>query len=148
MTAVRLVSAVLLGLGAPVRGPDLADFVQVKEIKAAQMAPDGHTIACTVAVTDLPGNRVRNQLWLVPAVGGEPKHLAPEGIESIGQALWSPDGGRLAVVGKAVPRKAGEKAETWLWVVDVESGKAWQLVPVRRRHHYLAHHAADLCWSS
>jgi dipeptidyl aminopeptidase/acylaminoacyl peptidase len=127
-------------------GMALADFALLKDIKAALLAPDGRSIAYTVAVADLHANRVKTELWLIPVADGEPRQLALE-TDAIEKVLWSPQGSRLAVVGKALPRAHQPEADSWLWVADAGTGKSTRLVRLRRSNHYLAHQGANLCWS-
>src|SRR5208283_6035693 len=82
----------------------------------------------------------------LPVAGGEPKQIPVE-AETIEEILWSPQGGQLAVLGKTAQPKPPQEAETWLWLVDVDSGKNTRLVRVHRSNHYLAHQGARLCWS-
>jgi dipeptidyl aminopeptidase/acylaminoacyl peptidase len=127
-------------------GMALADFALLKDIKAALLAPDGRSIAYTVVITDLQANRVKTQLWLLPVAEGEPRQLALE-TDAIEKVLWSPQGSRLAVVGKVSPRAHQPEGDTWLWVVDAGTGQGKRLVRLQRSNHYLAHQGANLCWS-
>jgi dipeptidyl aminopeptidase/acylaminoacyl peptidase len=132
----------------PEEGPRdvLSDFARVKDVRAALLSPDGRQIAYTVAVTDLANNRVRTEVWLIPAGGGDPRRLPLE-TDAVETTLWSSDSSRLAVLGKAVEHKDGQEEETWLWVVDADTGKGNRLVRPRRSNHYLAHQGTALCWS-
>jgi dipeptidyl aminopeptidase/acylaminoacyl peptidase len=119
----------------------LADFAKIKNIKSIAMSPDGKTIACTVAVSNLEANKVATDLWLLPAEQGEPRRLDLE-TDSVDQFLWSPKGNLLAIQGPA-----RDTEENCLWVVDPAEGKSRRLVIVERGNHYLAHQGASLCWS-
>src|SRR4051812_39744367 len=68
-------------------GP-LADFANIKNIKAVAISPDGKSIACTVAVSDIEANKVIAHLWLMPYSKGEPNRVNLE-IDSVDQVLWS-----------------------------------------------------------
>src|SRR5438093_1543250 len=60
-----------------------------RTIGAADWSPDGQRV---VAVTNISG---RNNLWLIPAVGGWPHQLTVS-EERQGSPAWSPDGHWIA----------------------------------------------------
>jgi len=128
-------------VGAARPAAPLSDLAKFKNIKTAAISPDGKTIACTVAVSDLETNRVPTDLWLLPADKGAPKRLALE-TDIVDQVLWSPKGDRLAIQGVACDTK-----DNCLWIVEPADGKSRRLVKVERGNHYLAHQGASLCWS-
>jgi dipeptidyl aminopeptidase/acylaminoacyl peptidase len=147
LNAVGLLAYPAPAGGAPGEGPGgLAEFARVKDVRAALLSPDGRRIAYTVAVPDLAKNKMKTEVWLIPAGGGEPRRLPLE-TESVETVLWSPRGDQLAVLGKAAKRKDEKEEETWLWVVDADTGKGRRLVRPRRGNHYLAQQGAALCWS-
>jgi dipeptidyl aminopeptidase/acylaminoacyl peptidase len=125
---------------------DLAQFAILKDIKAAQVSPDGRDIGCAVAVTDLKANQIRSELWLVPMDSGPARQIALQAnaIERIG---WSPRGGQLAVLGSAVEGAAKDTPRTCLWIVEGATGSSKRLTSIQRSNHYLAHQGANLCWS-
>ena len=124
----------------------LVQFADFKNITAALVSPDGRDIAYTVAITDLKANRVRTELWLIPLSKGEPRQLTFE-TDAIQKILWSPRGGEIAVIGTLAKDTGEQKAGTYLWLLNVASGKSRQLARIERSNHYLAHQGANLCWS-
>ena len=109
----------------------LAEFAAIKETRSALVSPDGRTIACIVAIADLKANRIKTELWLIPAAAGEPQRLALE-TEVIESILWSPQGNKLALVG------TNQERETYLWIVDPSKKTSKPLTRLDRSNHYLA----------
>jgi dipeptidyl aminopeptidase/acylaminoacyl peptidase len=114
-------------------------------------SPDGKTIAflsTRPAAGDAAADTPRNQVWLLPLGGGEPRRVTslPNGATSF---QWSPDGTRLVVGGRIGPSDTAKSPSDvrhykhanykfndsgWfddkrahLWVVEVASGRATQL---------------------
>jgi dipeptidyl aminopeptidase/acylaminoacyl peptidase len=92
---------------------------KVKGLRAPVFSPDGQTIAF---YSTAGGHQ---DIWLVPASGGEPKQLTRGSMsEDDGRfsPSWSPDGRTIAFV--------SNKADYWaddVWAVDVASGEARQV---------------------
>jgi dipeptidyl aminopeptidase/acylaminoacyl peptidase len=146
LTAAAFLACATLAAGQDASAIRLASFAAIKDIRSAQVSPDGRSIACVVATPDLKANRVKSELWLIPAAAGEPRQLAFE-TDIIENILWSPQGNQLAVVG-TVPQ--GWPNQEWgphLWVVDIATEKSKRLTRLHRSNHYLAHQGANLCWS-
>ena len=91
----------------------------MKGLRAPVFSPDGRTIAFYSTASG------HQDIWLVPATGGEPKQLTRESMsEDDGRfsPAWSPDGRTIAFV--------SNKADYWaddVWAVDVVSGEARQV---------------------
>jgi dipeptidyl aminopeptidase/acylaminoacyl peptidase len=77
-------------------------------------SPDGRTIAFLSAVPE----KTHPKIWLAPAVGGAPSHLAAEGLDVIPTALGWAEGG------KALYFETGFKGTTQLFRVDVAARRA------------------------
>jgi len=114
-------------------------------------SPDGKSIAFLssrpAAGENDPGG-VRNQVWLLPLSGGEPRRVTTL-LNGVTSFQWSPDGTKLVVVSRAGPSDAAKSPSDvrhyrhanykfndsgWfddkrahLWVVDVASGRATQI---------------------
>ncbi|HJQ35332.1 MAG TPA: S9 family peptidase [Pyrinomonadaceae bacterium] len=71
------------------------EMLKIQRVADPQLSPDGKWVAYQVTVPDVPANRNRTQIYLIPATGGEPKQLTT-GASSSSGARWSPDGSRLA----------------------------------------------------
>lgn len=91
----------------------------IKGLRAPVFSPDGRTIALYATASG------HQDIWLVPASGGEPKQLTRESMsEDDGRfsPAWSPDGRTIAFV--------SNKADYWaddVWAIDVASGQARQV---------------------
>jgi len=72
-------------------------------------------------------DETRNQLFVVPTTGGEPRQLTT-GEVGVGSPAWSPDGTRIAVVSN---REAGAETEpaSDIWLVAVNDGALTRLSP-------------------
>ncbi len=82
-----------------------------------RFSPDGERI---VFVSDRSGD---NNVWLMPATGGEPRQLS----KGIGSRFLSPDwmpDGKYIVVSRAAPRRGLEK----LWLYHVDGGTGLEMV--------------------
>jgi len=87
-----------------VAGPALAadthpfsvhDMLAMDRISDPRVSPDGGSVAFTVRVTDLDGNRGRNDIWLTPATGGAAARRLTTHEASDTQGRWAPDGKSL-----------------------------------------------------
>jgi dipeptidyl aminopeptidase/acylaminoacyl peptidase len=71
-----------------------SDLVSMHRVSDPQISPDGEWIAYVVATPDLDKNHTLSDVWIVPAGGGEARHLTRGGSDQ--RPRWSPDGQRLA----------------------------------------------------
>lgn len=100
-------------------GEPMALTPAIKGVRTPVFSPDGRTIAFYSTVSG------HQDIWLVPASGGEPRQLTRESMsEDDGRfsPAWSPDGRRIAFV--------SNKADYWaddVWLADVASGQARQV---------------------
>jgi len=82
-------------------------------------SPDGSQIAFVSGRRDDRDFLALNEVYCVPADGGEPILLS-EGLFSVGAIAWSPDGRQMAVVGSDAP----EGMVLWQgWLYVLEEGK-------------------------
>ena len=113
---------------------------------SARPAPGDDQGAGAPGVSNVAG--VRTQVWVMPLTGGEPRRITNL-LNGVTSFQWSPDGTRLAVVGRSGP---GDEVRSpsdvrhykhsnykfndtgWfddkrahLWIVDVATGRATQL---------------------
>ena len=114
-------------------------------------SPDGKTLAFLSAravAGDAASDAPRNQVWLLPLGGGEPRRLTnlPGGVTSV---QWAPDGARLVVVSRSGPSDTAKSPSdvrhykhanykfndtgwfddkrTHLWIVDAATGRSSQI---------------------
>ncbi len=98
VVVVCILAVVTLGAQTAVVTPDL--ILTLANVTDAQISPDGSTIAYQVSrprKADEPPGAARNELWLVPASGGEPRRLT-QGDDRAPR--WSPDGRAIAFLGR------------------------------------------------
>ncbi|PRQ03428.1 Prolyl tripeptidyl peptidase precursor [Enhygromyxa salina] len=96
------------------------DIVLMKQVADVELSPDGKLIAHVLRVPsplDEPG-RAHSQIWLVDAAGKHPpRRLTAEGHSS-SSPRWSPDGRRIAFLGKR-----GKDAYTQIYVMPIDGGE-------------------------
>jgi dipeptidyl aminopeptidase/acylaminoacyl peptidase len=100
----------------------LDDLLSFKRISDPQVSPDGRLVAFTVKTVDLEKNRAIGHLWLVPAVGGEPRQLTNH-EQGESRPRWSPDGKRIAFLSA----RGGAQE---VWVIAVDGGEARQVTTI------------------
>jgi dipeptidyl aminopeptidase/acylaminoacyl peptidase len=113
--------------------------------------PDGRAVAflsARPAPGDAASDPPRNQVWLLPLSGGEPRRLTNL-LNGVSSFQWSPDGSRMVLVGRSGPSDDAKSPSdvrhyahanykfndsgwfddkrTHLWVADVATGMATQI---------------------
>jgi dipeptidyl aminopeptidase/acylaminoacyl peptidase len=131
--------------------PPVALTTSPQSSNSPRWSPDGKSIAFLSArptPADAAGETARNQVWLLPLSGGEPRRLTSL-ANGVSGFQWSPDGTRLVVVGRSGPSDEAKSPSdvrhythanykfndsgwfddkrTHLWVVDVAGGRATPL---------------------
>ncbi len=94
------------------------DLLKVRRVSDPQVSPDGRHVAFVVGDVDLDGNRVVNQIYLVPVGGGPAKQLT-SGTSSASSPRWSPDGKKIAFT------TGGQ-----IWVMDSDGDDKKQLTKI------------------
>ncbi len=92
------------------------DLYRLEQPVDPQLSPDGRRVAVLRQTRDIQTDRVNHELWLLETVSGERRLLvgaerSPSGVR------WSPDGRRLAFVGR-------EGGKPQVFVLDLADGRA------------------------
>jgi len=101
LSVVALVSALAAApfaqaQNAAKRAMSFDDLIGLSRVHEPQLSPDGKWIAYGVSTPDKAANRGVNNIWIVPAGGGEPRQLTRSVRDARPQ--WSPDGKMIAFV--------------------------------------------------
>jgi len=124
-----LVAALLactpIALVAQPRAMQLADWYKVTTVSQPAMAPDGGRIAFTVTTVNEKENKRHQEVWVVPAAGGEPVRFTAPGYES-SNPRFSPDG-KYLLFSSNRPGGTSGAGNTWAIRMDVPGGEATQL---------------------
>ena len=119
---VALVPATLL---AQPRAMQLADWYKVTTVSQPAMAPDGGRIAFTVTTVNEKENKRHQEVWVVPASGGDPVRFTAPGYES-SSPRFSPDGKYLFFSSNRPGGTAGA-GNSWAIRMDLPGGEATQI---------------------
>ena len=120
--ALALSPAVLAQNQTPQKQPfDTAAMLKIQRIGDPQLSPDGKTVAFSVSLPDVDGNRSLHSVWSVPLEGGPPHKLADEAE----RPRWSPDGKIIYYVGSS-----GGTSQIWRMNPDGTSPAAVAVNPV------------------
>jgi dipeptidyl aminopeptidase/acylaminoacyl peptidase len=103
------------------RGMTPADLFCIQWVSDARIAPDGHTLACTVTRLDEEADDYRSAIWVVPADGSAPPRRFTSGGGKDSAPRWSPEGTRLAFLSDR------DRGKAQVYVIDVTGGEAWKL---------------------
>jgi dipeptidyl aminopeptidase/acylaminoacyl peptidase len=117
---LRLLPVLLLGMaGLAVAAPpplSLEDMFALEYAEDPRITPEGDRVVYIRRSMDRMTDRAQSALWVVAADGGGHRPLVT-GFESVSMPRWSPNGDRLAWIGKL-------DGETALWVRWMDSGQA------------------------
>ncbi len=101
---------------------ETADLFRIVRVSEPALSPDGKWIAYTETRADLPANKLRSSLRLIPSVGGPSRPIA-QSTGNNRSACWSPDGKRLAYI-------STRSGDAQVWILDVATGKTQQFTKV------------------
>jgi dipeptidyl aminopeptidase/acylaminoacyl peptidase len=115
MMTFACVFAVSATLAAQTHPMSFNDMAAIRRIGAPQLSPDGKWIAYQGTNVDLPGNKSRSAVYLLPATGGTSRQISDGASKDEGPA-WSADGKKIAWVSN---RDGGSSQ---IYVYDVTTG--------------------------
>ena len=107
---------------ASARAFQLADWYKLTTVSSPATSPSGDKVAFTLTTVRESENKRHAEVWVVPALGGEPQRFTSPSTES-SAPRWSPDGRYLFFTSS----RAGGKGNTWAIRMDQPSGEAMQL---------------------
>jgi len=76
----------------------IEDMMKVRRVADPRVSPDGKSLAFIIGDVDFDGNRVVNQIYLMPLAGGAEIKRLTSGDRSSSAPRWSPDGKKIAYV--------------------------------------------------
>jgi dipeptidyl aminopeptidase/acylaminoacyl peptidase len=100
------------------------DLWKLERPSQPTLSPDGAQACVSVSSYDMGENKSRTKLWLLSALGGEPRPLTTVG-EKDGEPRWSPDGNTIAFIAK---RDKDEEPQVYLIAPD--GGEARRLTSI------------------
>lgn len=99
-----------------------ADWYRLTTLSQPALSPDGRHVAFTVTTVKEAENRRHQEVWVVPAAGGQPQRYTAPGYES-SSPRWSPDGKWLLFSST----RPGSRARTWGLRMDQPGGEAVEM---------------------
>src|SRR5690349_17271912 len=81
-----------------------SDFLKLRSVGSVEFSPDAKRIAYTIENQDRPGKRY-SQVWILNIADGK-STLLGSSTEPSSEPAWSPDGRRIAFVGKTGKKSA------------------------------------------
>ena len=102
----------------------VTDLTRIKQVGGIELSPDGQRAVYTLTTIETNPDQkdeyeYKTHVYLTNLKSGDSKALT-RGTESARQAVWSPDGKRIAFVRTV-------KAKSQLFILSLDGGEAWQL---------------------
>jgi dipeptidyl aminopeptidase/acylaminoacyl peptidase len=119
---VALVAPLAVGAQAGRRPFAPADWYRLTNLANPALSPDGRLVAFTVTTVKEAENRRHQEVWVVPAAGGQAQRYTAPGYES-SSPRWSPDGTWLLFTST----RPGSRGRTWGLRMDQPGGEAVEL---------------------
>ncbi len=125
MRRVLVTAALLVATAATLsaQSPTFEDVLNLRQVGAPAMSPDGKAVAYTVRTTDWTENRYDTEVWLARD-GAAPVQLTRTPKGSSTSPRWSPDGQWIGFLADR-----GEKQQ--VYVVPVGGGEAFKVTAVK-----------------
>lgn len=110
------------------------DLLSLRWVSDPQPSPDGARVVYTLTAADRDAIAYRSHLWIVPAVGGEPRQFT-SGAHRDTAPRWSPDGRWIGFLSDrpAADEKPLEKPKRpkQAWAIPSDGGEARQVTSFR-----------------
>ena len=94
------------------------DLIKMHRASGSQVSRDGKWVAYAVSTPDMELNRGVNNIWIIPAAGGEAIQVTQGGRDS--SPAWSPDGKVLAFL-------SARDGNSQVYLLSMEGGEAKKL---------------------
>ncbi len=100
----------------------LEDMFRIQRVSDPQLSPDEKTVAYVVGIVDKAANKTNTDIWLIPAVGGEPKQLT-NSPKADRHPRWSPDG-------KWIAFESNRNGSLQIYMINVATGESKQVTNI------------------
>jgi dipeptidyl aminopeptidase/acylaminoacyl peptidase len=137
LVAAAALDAMLVA-GATRGGFQSSDLYKLRSVGDVQLAPDATRIAYSLQQSDRPGTPY-SQVWIMDVAGGKSTRLGGD-KESASSPSWSPDGRRIAYLGR-------EEQRPGLMVAGGDGGASTFLAEVARTNHPVPSAGMRVSWS-
>ncbi|MCV2355108.1 S9 family peptidase [Paucibacter sp. B2R-40] len=107
---------------------DVDALWQIERVGAPSLSPDGAQAVASLSQFDMAENKSRSSLYLLSALGGEPRRLTSAGDKD-GTPQWSPTGELIAFLAKR-EQEGVKDEEAQLYVIAPDGGEARRLGPI------------------
>ena len=142
LRSLGLVACGLLALASPLgaqRPMSIDDIMDLKNVGAVQVSPDGSRILYTISAWEHPAakdtskgdrNEMRSHVWIVRADGTGNRQLT-YGERGESSPQWSPDGRYISFVSARGAASGDDGPRTQIWLMHADGGEAAQLTSAR-----------------
>src|SRR5262252_8958495 len=104
------------------------DYFRIDGVEDPQISPDGQWVAYTISKANTKKDKYDEQIWMVPASGGDAIPMTAEGVSS-STPRWSPDGKYLAFLSER------NEGKTQVWLLNRIGGEAQKLTSTLQSVH-------------